>query len=91
MGNAHCIFLVDDDPVVLASLSALLQTLGAEIQTFLTAEDFLNGVHEDSRGCVVTDLKLAGISGLQLQEHLNKVAAFSQSLLSVGERMWEPQ
>ncbi|MDA0589494.1 MAG: response regulator [Planctomycetota bacterium] len=42
----------------------------------MTAEDFLDGAHEGARGCVVTDLKLPGISGLQLQEHLNKVGGF---------------
>jgi FixJ family two-component response regulator len=84
MGDAHTVFLIDDDPVVLASLSVLLQTMGLETRSYLTAEDFLGGRHEDASGCVVTDLKLTGISGLQLQEHLKKVGSFLPVIVVSG-------
>lgn len=76
MGDTHTVFLIDDDQVVLTSLSALLQTAGLLTRQFLSAEDFLQGHHEFAHGCVVTDLKLSGMSGLQLQEHLTRVGSF---------------
>ncbi|MBC8290059.1 MAG: response regulator transcription factor [Planctomycetes bacterium] len=64
------VFLIDDDQAVLKSLSVLLNSAGLATKSFLSAEDFLEDLSDGARGCVVTDLKLTGMSGLHLQEQL---------------------
>jgi FixJ family two-component response regulator len=84
MSNTRTVFLIDDDEAVLESLSALLKTTEIESQTYLSAEDFLEDLQEDARGCVVTDLRLTGMSGLQLQEHLKEVGSFLPIIVVSG-------
>lgn len=65
------VFVVDDDPSVLDSISASLQSLGLKIECFSTAIQFLR-VYDASRpGCVITDVRMPGMSGLQLQQSLS--------------------
>ena len=78
------VFLIDDDQAVLTSLSALLSSAGLLTQSFLTAEDFLNHLSDDSRGCVVTDLKLTGMSGLRLQEKLLQMRSHLPVIVVTG-------
>jgi len=84
MGDDHTVFLIDDDQAVLASLSTLLQTAGLRTQVYATAEEFIHDHPENARGCVVTDLKLTGMSGLQLQMHLKEVGSFLPVVVVTG-------
>jgi RNA polymerase sigma factor (sigma-70 family) len=70
--NAHreTVFIVDDDGSVRDSLSLMLSLQGYATATFASGEDFLNALRPDWRGCVVADIRMPGISGLELQEHL---------------------
>ncbi|MBI1345107.1 response regulator [bacterium] len=70
MTQSHSIFVVDDDPAVLSSLVALLQAHNYTALTFRSAEEFLSKVALDQPGCVVTDLQMAAMSGLELQRQL---------------------
>jgi len=67
------VFLIDDDEAVLASLSLLLEISGMKTKSFHSAENFLDEITDQTTGCVITDLKLAGMSGVQLQEHLSSI------------------
>jgi RNA polymerase sigma factor (sigma-70 family) len=64
------IFIVDDDPSVRQSTELLLKSVGFNVKTFVSAQDFLKAnLHEDL-GCLILDVRMPGISGLDLQEKL---------------------
>jgi len=64
------VYLVDDDPDVRRSLERLFSTWGLEAQTFAGPEEFLATERENRPACLILDLKLPGMSGLELQELL---------------------
>jgi FixJ family two-component response regulator len=64
------VFVVDDDASVRDSLSLLLSLRGYATATFASAEDFLAAVQPQWRGCVVLDIRMPGMSGLELQRCL---------------------
>ncbi len=64
------VYLVDDDASMLRALSRLLAVAGHAVQTFASATDFLGRHLPTDRGCVVADLRMPGISGLDLQSAL---------------------
>lgn len=67
-------FIVDDDPSVRDSLALLLSLRGHASLVFASAEDFLGALQPDWTGCVVADIRMPGMSGLELQEHLRQHA-----------------
>jgi FixJ family two-component response regulator len=64
------VFIVDDDGSVRDSLSLLLSLRGYATATFASAEDFLAAVKPQWRGCVILDIRMPGMSGLELQRCL---------------------
>jgi FixJ family two-component response regulator len=66
------VFLIDDDPGVRDSLSLLLALQGIRIQVFASAESFLATFVAESCGCVLTDLRMPGMTGLELQTALRE-------------------
>lgn len=70
MTESQQVYLVDDDQAVLESLSGLLSAAQHSPRQFLSAESFLSSLDENARGCVVTDLKMTGMSGLDLLREL---------------------
>ena len=73
MGSAQgCVSVVDDDALVLRSLGRLLQSAGYAVQTFSSAEDFLVYPDDGAPGCIVVDLSMPDLSGLELQQALVK-------------------
>ncbi|MDX2455601.1 response regulator transcription factor, partial [Desulfosarcina sp.] len=65
------VYIVDDDASIRASLSLLLQSAGYEVQVFPSAKEFLDTVCDLQRPtCLVSDVKMPGISGLDLQDKL---------------------
>jgi FixJ family two-component response regulator len=64
------VFVVDDDVSVRESLEALIGTAGWRTKTFASALDFLDNCHDASPSCLVLDVSLPGLSGLDLQERL---------------------
>lgn len=71
------VFLIDDDEAVLHSQNELLTAAGHHVDSYRSAESFLSALNPQSQGCVITDLKMSGMSGLDLQRKL----VASQSLL----------
>jgi FixJ family two-component response regulator len=71
MGTTQaCVSVIDDDALVLRSLGRLLQSAGYAVQTFSSAEDFLVYPDGGAPGCIVIDLSMPGLNGLQLQQAL---------------------
>jgi len=64
------IYLVDDDRSVRTSLSRLMRVSGFEVRAFDTPEQFLAEVHVDAHGCVLLDMTLPRIAGLEVQGRL---------------------
>jgi FixJ family two-component response regulator len=64
------VFVVDDDVSVRESVKALIETAGWRTKTFATAVEFLNSWRDTRPGCLVLDVSLPGLSGLDLQQRL---------------------
>jgi two-component system response regulator FixJ len=67
-GRVVCI--VDDDASLRRSLRNLLMSVGFRVETFQSAEAFLDSVHRQNTGCMVLDLRMSGMSGLELLRQL---------------------
>jgi two-component system response regulator FixJ len=66
------VYIVDDDPAARASVAALVQSKGVRTCEFASAEEFLESALHDDRGCLVLDVRMTGMTGLELQEELGK-------------------
>ena len=64
------ISIVDDDPLVREGLISLMRSAGFATQAFASAEEFLSLAHRDDIACLILDVGLPGISGLELQSQL---------------------
>ena len=64
------VFIVDDDPSVRRSLERLIQSVGLAAKSFASAAQFLQSGHGQETGCLILDVRMPEISGLELQEKL---------------------
>ncbi len=64
------VFVVDDDPSIREAVKSLISLAGLRVETFGTAQEFLRSERPDLPGCVVLDVELPGLSGLDLQREL---------------------
>jgi FixJ family two-component response regulator len=70
MGHLHTvpvISIVDDDESVRAATGSLVRSLGFKAHTFASAEEFLRSQHVDETSCLITDVKMPGMNGIELQ------------------------
>jgi RNA polymerase sigma factor (sigma-70 family) len=70
MTSAPIVFVVDDDPSVRSSLKFLLSTVGLHVESFESADTFLQKNPPDVPSCLVLDVRLPGLSGLDFQREL---------------------
>jgi FixJ family two-component response regulator len=70
--NKPIVFVVDDDPSVRQALDSLVRSLKLDVRTFGTAEEFLRFKRPDAPGCLVLDVRLPGVNGLDLQCEMAK-------------------
>ena len=64
------VFVVDDDDLVRASIQGMLKSVGVRCETFGTPQEFLDGKRPDGPSCLVLDVRLPGVSGLDFQRQL---------------------
>lgn len=64
------VFIVDDDQAVVRSLRWLIESVQLEVETFASAQEFLDGYDAAQPGCLVLDVRMPGMSGIELQERL---------------------
>jgi two-component system response regulator TtrR len=64
------VFLVDDDPAILKVLTKLVESLGLKSSAFKSAQEFLKARNPAEPGCLVLDVRMPAMSGLELQERL---------------------
>jgi FixJ family two-component response regulator len=69
---APLISIVDDDDSLRNSLNNLLRSLGFRTESFSSGEDFLNSNHLHDTDCLILDVRMPGMNGLNLQHHLAK-------------------
>ena len=62
--------IVDDDASLRRSVRNLLRSVGFRVETFSSAEEFLRSAERENTGCLVLDLRMTGMSGLDLLRHL---------------------
>jgi FixJ family two-component response regulator len=70
LSTAPVISIIDDDQSVRAATNALVRSLGFTALTFASADEFLRSSHMDTTSCVITDIQMHGIDGLELQRIL---------------------
>jgi FixJ family two-component response regulator len=63
--------VLDDDELIRSALQGLLKAVGFPVQTFASAEEFLNSGQQHQIACLITDIRMPGMSGLELQAKLN--------------------
>jgi FixJ family two-component response regulator len=63
--------IVDDDDLMRSALEGLLKAAGLPAQAFASAEEFLDSGQQRQAGCLITDIRMPGMSGLELQARLN--------------------
>jgi len=69
--NAKLIAIVDDDESVRSALEGLMKAVGLPAQAFASAEEFLSSGEQQHTGCLIADIRMPGMSGLDLQARLN--------------------
>jgi FixJ family two-component response regulator len=74
LASPHMVFIVDDDESLRESLSSLLRSVGLQVQVFGSPMEFLNGKRPDVASCIVLDIRLPGLSGLDFQNELLKAS-----------------
>ena len=67
---AAVVFVVDDDAAMRQSLSNLIRSVGLRVEAFASAQEFLRSKRPDVPGCLVLDVRLPGLSGLDLQKRI---------------------
>jgi FixJ family two-component response regulator len=69
--SSAVVYVIDDDPSLRKALSRLIASIGLEVKTFETVRDFIRHGLPESPSCLVLDVRMPGISGIELQEQLN--------------------
>lgn len=69
------VFIVDDDEQVRDSLKELVESIGIKACTFENASEFLDAFDPDQSGCILLDVRMPGMSGIELQHKLNDIEA----------------
>jgi FixJ family two-component response regulator len=70
--DAPLVFVVDDDPAVRQALDSLIRSVGLRVQSFATAQEFARSPRPEAPACLVLDVRLPGLSGLDLQQELGR-------------------
>lgn len=70
MSNEPTVFVVDDDQEVRDALQLLMESVGLEVETYPSAADFLQHFDPARSGCIILDVRMPGMSGLDLQTRL---------------------
>ena len=70
--DAALVYIVDDDDAIRDSLSLLMRSVGLASETHESAADFLQAYEPDKLSCLIADIRMPGLSGLELQQELNE-------------------
>ena len=69
--NSRLVAIVDDDDLMRSALEGLLKQAGLPVRTFASAEDFLSSGQQHHTACLIADIRMPGMTGLDLHRHLS--------------------
>jgi len=78
------VFVVDDDEAICRSLALLIEDIGLKAETFVSAQHFLSAYDPAQPGCLVLDVRMSGMSGLELQSRLNELGLQIPTIIMTG-------
>lgn len=84
MANEGTVHVVDDDEAMRHSLAFLLETAGHDARTYASAVEFLEAAPGMERGCIVTDVRMPGLSGLEMVERLKAMGVTDPVIVITG-------
>src|SRR5690606_35452920 len=84
MHTPAAVYVVDDDPLVRASLRRLIASAGHEVRTFASAGELLASTDHLGPGCLVLDLKLPDVDGIELYQRLQEAGALLPAIILTG-------
>jgi len=82
--DSAVVYVVDDDEAVRDSLKLLLESVDLQCQAYASATEFLNNHDPDQHSCLVADVRMPGMSGIDLQDELNRQASTIPILFITG-------
>jgi two-component system response regulator FixJ len=82
--SAATVYVVDDDDGMRRALSLLLNTVGYKTAAFASPKDFLEKFQPDTAGCLILDIRMPGMSGLELQQRLNRMGSMLPVIFITG-------
>ena len=80
----QAVFVVDDDDEVRDSLSVLLESVGLSVESFGSAQQFLDVYDPERPGCLILDIRMPGMSGIELQSRLSEKRAILPVIVITG-------
>jgi FixJ family two-component response regulator len=78
------VYVVDDDASVREALESLMRSIGLRVEVFASAQDFLNRARADAPACVVLDVRMPGLSGLDCQRRLAEAGLYLPIIFMTG-------
>ena len=78
------VFVIDDDKMVRDGLQSLIRSVGLQVETFASAQDFLAAKRPDAPACLILDVRMPGLSGLDLQLKLNEAEIYIPIIFITG-------
>lgn len=82
--NLQTVFVVDDEPDVRAALRLLIKSVGYNVECFETADQFFSQFDPSRRGCLILDVRMPGMSGMDLQDKLAQMHALLPIIMISG-------
>lgn len=84
MGDSRVVHIVDDDEAVRRSLAFMLSSAGLPVRVYGSATDFLDGLRDAQDGCLITDVRMPDISGIELLRHIRERAPSLPAIVITG-------
>jgi two-component system response regulator FixJ len=75
LNRKSTVYIVDDDQAIRHAMELLMRSVGLDYEIFHSGDDFLSGHTNDRAGCLVLDIRMPGLGGLELQEKLNEMGS----------------
>lgn len=82
--DTTCVYIIEDDDAVRDSLQMVLESIGHETQAFASADSFLSAYNQDMAGCIVLDIRMPGMNGMELQRKLNEFNSILPIIVVTG-------
>lgn len=87
MNRSPAVIVVDDDEAVRSSLRLLLKSAGHTTLAHASAREFLDTWDADQPGCLVLDVRMPGMSGIELKAHLDQIGRYLPVIFISGESL----